>query len=185
MTDHTQATDENAEADAGKPSTDSVTKATIDMDAEASSKSDQKAKKDKKPKKDPFCFTDPGCRTELRLGALLTVGPVFLWMWLKPDVAVCFLVLGLPLLWAGVVFQALQARKQQRPGYPWKLGIAFALLGGLMIPDQISQVIPGGALHLQIQAPALCLSGLWILGWWFYARQTSDIVIENGDALHG
>ncbi len=143
----------------------------------------------KKKKKDPFCFTDPGCRTEVRLGALLTVGPIFLWMWLGPEKAVWLLVMGIPLLWSGIPIQAIQARKHGRPGYPWKLGIAFALLGGLMIPDQVSRVTPDGGLAMQIQAPLLCLSGLWILGWWFYAKQSSDdnaqIKQEDGDVVHG
>lgn len=140
---------------------------------------------DRKKKKDPFCFTDPGCRTEVRLGALLTIGPIFLWMWLGPDKAVWLLVAGLPLLWIGTVLQAREARSAQRPGYPWKLGLAFAVLGALMIPDQMSRVVPGGALSFQLQAPALCLSGLWILSWWFYARSASSAAGSERDAAHG
>lgn len=161
-----------ASADAAR-----TTKATV---ADAGSELNKTA--EKKEKKDPFSFTDPGCRTEVRLGALLTVGPIFLWLWLRPDTAVWILVIGLPLLWAGIPIQALQARKQQRPGYPWKLGIAFTLLGALMIPDQMSQVVPGGATSLQVQAPALCLSGIWILAWWFYARAGQAV---QGDVVNG
>ena len=123
-----------------------------------------------KKKKEPFRFTDHGCRTEVRLGALLTVGAIFLWMWLGPNKAVWMLLMGVPLLWVGVVIQAIEARRDQRPGYPMKLGIVFAVFGGLMIPDQMSRVVPDGALSFQIQAPLLCLSGLWIIAWWFYTR---------------
>ena len=165
--------DGNVNAEAGR-----TTKATVaDLGSEHADQAADSDKKSKKEKKDPFSFTDPGCRTEVRLGALLTVGPIFLWLWLRPDTAVWILVIGLPLLWGGIPVQAMQARKEQRPGYPWKLGIAFTLLGALMIPDQMSQVVPGGTTSLQIQAPALCLSGIWILAWWFYARA--------GDATQG
>ena len=130
------------------------------------------AKKDKKKKKEPFCFTDPGCRTDVRFGALLIVAATFLWNFIGPEKAVLLLVLSIPFLWIGVVLQALQARNEQRPGYPWKLAITLGVIGFLMIPDQVYRATPDGPLQVQLQAPVLFLSGLWIFAWHIWLKKT-------------
>jgi hypothetical protein len=63
-------------------------------------------------------FTEDGCRTDLRLGALLILAAVFLWWFLGPDVCSKAYLVGAPLFFFGVVMQAVQARRDGRPGYP-------------------------------------------------------------------
>ena len=50
-------------------------------------------------------FTDDGCRTELRIGALLVLVAVFVWLWLGPDIASRLALVGLPLLLVGGALQ--------------------------------------------------------------------------------
>ena len=52
----------------------------------------------KKAKKEGFTFTDDGCRTELRVGALLILAAVFLWLWLGPLTSMKLFLAGVPLL---------------------------------------------------------------------------------------
>ncbi len=125
---------------------------------------------DPKPRWWQVTVTDPGCRTDVRLGGLLVMGSVFLWLFAGPSLSAKFLMLGAVLLLWGVPAQAFQARKG-RPGYPWKMGLAFALLGLAMTPDLRYREEPGGPLGIQIMAPALAVAGLWILAWWPLARR--------------
>jgi len=112
-----------------------------------------------------FTFTDGGCRTEVRIGGLLVLGAVFLWLWLGPQWATRLYLVGAPLLLVGIPWQVLQAR-QGRPGYPWKLGLAFTLFAAAMWPDlRYRDDIPG-AVDVQTIVPLLGLAGLWILLWW-------------------
>jgi hypothetical protein len=117
-----------------------------------------------------FAFTDPGCRSDLRLGALIVLGAVFLWLWWGPSASSRLYLAGAALLLWGVPLQAIQARRDGRPGYPWKLGLAMALGGGVMWPDLRYRDIAGGDIHVQEVAPLLLIAGAWILAWWPLAR---------------
>ena len=112
-----------------------------------------------------FAFTDPGCRTDIRVGALLILGAVFLWLWFGPQTSAKIYLVGAPLLLWGVPWQAWQTR-QGRPGFPWKLGLAMSLLGAAMWPGLRYQNGPGDAIEVQIIAPLLTAAGIWILLWW-------------------
>jgi hypothetical protein len=75
------------------------------------------------------------------------------------------------MLW-GVPMQALQSRRG-RPGYPWKLGLALAIGGLVMIPDLRWQEWwdhVRGVVHVQTVAPLLAIAGIWVLLWWPVAR---------------
>jgi hypothetical protein len=112
-----------------------------------------------------FTFTDGGCRTEVRIGGLLVLGAVFLWLWLGPQWATRLYLVGAPLLLIGIPWQAFDARKG-RPGYPWKLGIAFAVFAACMYPDlRYRDDIPG-VVQVQTVVPLLGAAGVWILAWW-------------------
>lgn len=117
-----------------------------------------------------FCFTDPGCRTEVRLGALIILAAVFLWLFFGPTVCSRLYLIGAPLLFIGIPIQAIQARRDGRPGYPWKLGLALTIGGGLMWPDLRYRENIGGAVYVQEIAPLLLAAGVWILLWWPLAR---------------
>ena len=125
---------------------------------------------DQKPPSAGFAFTDPGCRTDVRLGALLILAAVFLWLWLGPTTASRLYMVGAPLLLWGVPWQALQARRDGRPGFPWKLGLAMAIGGAVMWPDLRYREAPGGPVYVQEVAPLLLAAGVWILAWWPIAR---------------
>ncbi len=138
----------------------------------------QDPKPDAKTEPKPgFTFTDPGCRTEVRLGALLVLAAVFLWLWLGPETSSRLYMVGAPLLLIGIPIQAIQGRKG-RPGYPWKIGLAFAIGGALMWPDLRYRESIEAARHfanllpVQPVAPLLLGAGVWILAWWPYARST-------------
>jgi hypothetical protein len=120
-----------------------------------------------------FCFTDPGCRTEVRLGALIILGAVFLWLFFGPTFCSRLYMVGAPLLLIGIPIQALQSR-QGRPGYPWKLGLAITLGGAFMWPDLRYREVIGGPVHVQEIAPLLLAAGVWILAWWPVARFLSS-----------
>lgn len=117
------------------------------------------------PAKAGWAFTDPGCRTDVRVGALLVLVAVFLWLWFGPTTSARIYLAGCPFLLWGIPWQAIQARAG-RPGYPWKLGLAMAVLGGAMWPDLRYREVPGGPIEVQIIAPLLLAAGLWIVAWW-------------------
>jgi len=119
--------------------------------------------------------TDPGCRTDVRLGGLLVMAAVFLWLFAGPALSAKGLLLGGLLLLVGIPLQAFQARGG-RPGYPWKMGLAFTVLGLAMIPDLRYRTVPGGPVDVQIMAPALAVAGAWILLWWPLARTRTTAV---------
>jgi hypothetical protein len=119
----------------------------------------------KSPGGSGFTFTDGGCRTEVRLGGLLVLGAVFLWLWLGPQWATRLYLVGAPLLAIGIPWQAFDARKG-RPGYPWKLGIAFAVFAACMYPDLRYRDDVPGDIHVQTVVPLLGVAGAWILAWW-------------------
>lgn len=123
-----------------------------------------------KPPRPGFAFTTDGCRSDVRLGALLILMAVFLWLWLGPATSSKLYLIGAPLLLYGVPMQALQARRQGRPGYPWKLGLTLAVGGALMWPDLVYRERVGGPLLWQPVAPLLTAAGVWILLWWPVAR---------------
>ena len=125
---------------------------------------------DRKPEdeKPGFVFTDPGCRTEVRVGALLVLAAVFLWLWWGPQNSSRLYLVGAPLLLVGIPIQAIQ-RRAGRPGYPWKLGLALAIGGCAMWPDlRYQEVVDGVQRVTSVQpvAPLLAFAGLWILLWW-------------------
>lgn len=122
------------------------------------------------PAASAFCFTDPGCRTEVRLGALIILGAVFLWLFFGPTFCSRLYLVGAPLLLVGIPLQALQARRDGRPGYPWKLGLALTIGGALMWPDLRYRETIGGPVHVQEIAPLLLAAGVWIMAWWPLAR---------------
>lgn len=130
-----------------------------------------------KPAATAFCFTDPGCRTEVRLGALIILAAVFLWLFFGPTVCSRLYLLGAPLLFIGIPIQAIQARRDGRPGYPWKLGLALTLGGGFMWPDLRYRETIGGPVQVQEIAPLLLAAGVWILLWWPYARSRSSSTV--------
>jgi hypothetical protein len=121
----------------------------------------------KKPDKPGFTFTDAGCRVEVRVGALLVLAAVFLWLWLGPEKSGRLYLLGMPLLLVGIPIQAFQARGG-RPGFPWKLGLAFTLGALLMWPDlrYREDIGPDVPIHVQTVVPLLLIAGVWILLWW-------------------
>lgn len=130
-----------------------------------------------------FAFTDPGCRSDLRLGALIVLGAVFLWLWWGPSASSRLYLAGAALLLLSVPMQAFQARTQNRPGYPWKLGLAMALGGGVMWPDLRYREIAGGPVHVQEVAPLLLFAGAWILAWWPLARSGRGGVTTPGKTV--
>jgi hypothetical protein len=117
-----------------------------------------------------FCFTDPGCRTDIRFGALLILAAVFLWLFMGPTFCSRLYLVGAPFLLWGVPMQALQARRQGRPGFPWKLGLAMAIGGAVMWPELRYREIVGGGVSVQPVAPLLLIAGAWIVAWWPVAR---------------
>ncbi len=133
------------------------------------------------PKPQPaagFTFTDPGCRTDVRLGALIVLGAVFLWLWWGPSASSRLYLAGAALLLVGVPLQALQARAAGRPGFPWKLGLVMAIGGAVMWPDLMyrepdvknAATVAEWPRHVQEVAPLLLIAGAWILAWWPVAR---------------
>lgn len=125
--------------------------------------------------KEGFTFTDPGCRTEIRLGSLLILASVFLWLWLGPSTSSLLFFIGLPLVLVGVPLQALQGRRFGRPGYPLKLGLILTIGGAAMFPDLMYREIAGGAWHVQPVAPMLIVAGAWMLAWWPLSRRPAEV----------
>ncbi len=132
-----------------------------------------------------FAFTDPGCRSDVRLGALIVLGAVFLWLWWGPSASSRLYLSGAALLLFGVPLQAFQSRRDARPGYPWKLGLAMAIGGGVMWPDLRYRDIAGGPVHVQEVAPLLLIAGAWILAWWPLARFGSAKTSTTVTVPHG
>ncbi len=124
-----------------------------------------------KPKRPPFQFTGVGCRTDVRVGSLLVLIAVFLWLWFGPQTSARIFLAGVPFLLWGVPWQAIQARRDGRPGFPWKLGIAMTVLGVAQWCDLRYREWPGGEIGVQVIAPMLTACGVWILLWWPIARQ--------------
>ncbi len=131
------------------------------------------------PKK-AFTFTDDGCRTEIRLGILLILAAVFVWLWLGPRWSAGLYFLGLPLVLLGVPLHARDARRAARPGYPLKLGLILTIGAILMWPDLLYREMVGGPLQVQPMAPLLLVAGLWILAWWPVARRSETRQEEQG-----
>lgn len=124
-----------------------------------------------------FVFTDAGCRTDIRLGALLVLMAVFLWLWWGPTTSSRIYMVGMPLLLWGVPFQALAARREGRPGFPWKLGLALAFGGLVMawggycgLPDLRYREAMDAPVQTQPVGPLMAAAGIWILMWWPVAR---------------
>ncbi|TVR43093.1 MAG: hypothetical protein EA402_10215 [Planctomycetota bacterium] len=117
----------------------------------------------------------------MRLAILLMLAAVFLWLWLGPARSAMVYFLGVPLLAYGIPLQAWQARSQGRPGYPMKMGLILAIGGALMIPDMLYRESVDGPLSVQPMALLLLFPGLWIIGWWFFAR--SRPAVGTGPAL--
>ena len=124
-----------------------------------------------KPAKTGFAFTTDGCRSDVRFGALLVLVAIFVWLWLGPVVSSRLYLLGAPFLLWGIPMQALEARRDGRPGYPWKLGLAMAVGGALMWPDLVYRERFDGPLFWQPIAPLLVAAGVWILAWWPVTRR--------------
>jgi len=123
-----------------------------------------------KPVTAGFTFTDDGCRTEIRLGALLVLAGMFLWLFAGPNLSNYINLVGVVLLLIGVPLQARDARRIARPGYPWKLGLILAVLGVLMWKDLLYRERYDGPLGVQPMAPIFLAVGVWILAWWPVAK---------------
>ena len=123
-------------------------------------------------KKKSFAFTEDGCRTEVRLGGLLVAASTFLWLFAGPDLCSKFYLVGAALLLVGIPIQAIQGRGG-RPGYPWKMGLAMAVLGGAMLLDQRFREAPGGPIHVQDVSWMVAVPGVWILLWWPISRRAA------------
>ena len=163
----------------------------------------------KRSDKPAFTFTDAGCRSEVRLGALLVLAAVFLWLWLGPQKAGMLYLVGMPLLLVGIPLQAFQARSG-RPGFPWKLGLAFTIGAALMWPDlryrDIEAIDPGthgsppmlgsldisylwsglryreawnGPMQVQTVVPLLLAAGVWIVAWWPLAARNRRLALKE------
>ena len=117
-----------------------------------------------------FAFTDPGCRTDIRVGALLILAALFLWLWFGPQTSARIFLVGAPFLAWGIPLQAIQAWRQGRPGYPWKLGLAMTAMGIFTWLDLRFREVPGGPVQVQVIAPLLTAAGVWILLWWPVSR---------------
>jgi hypothetical protein len=117
-----------------------------------------------------FAFTDPGCRTDVRVGSLLILAALFLWLWFGPQTSARIFLVGAPFLAWGIPLQAIQAWRQGRPGYPWKLGLAMTAMGIFTWMDLRFRELPGGPVEVQIIAPLLTAAGAWILVWWPISR---------------
>jgi len=128
-----------------------------------------------------FDFVDDGCRTEIRIGALLALMAVFLWLWLGPATSSMLYLAGLPLLAVGIPLQVMEARNRGRPGYPWKLAVAFTVGGVLMIPGVLYRERVGGPLHIQPIAPMLIVIGVWMLIWWPFARPARTATVDSAE----
>lgn len=120
-------------------------------------------------KKPAFTFTDPGCRTDVRLGGLIVLVAVFLWLWKGPETCSRVFLVGAALLLWGIPWQAIQGRAG-RPGYPWKLGLAMTALGLGMGLDLRYQEAVGLPVRLQDIVIMLVGAGAWVLAWWPVAR---------------
>ena len=139
----------------------------------------------KKEKKEPFTFTDDGCRTEIRVGTLIILAAVFLWLWLGPTTSSILYFVGLPLILIGVPLHALDTRKRGRPGYPLKLGLVLTIGGALMWPDLLFREVVTGPVHVQPVAPLLVSAGIWMLLWWpvtFFGldKAAAEAVVAKG-----
>lgn len=122
------------------------------------------------PKKPGFAFTDPGCRSDVRVGSLLVLAALFLWLWFGPQTSARIFLAGIPLLLWGIPWQAIQGWRQRRPGYPWKLGLAMTAMGIATWVDLRFRETPTAAIQVQIIAPLLTGAGAWILLWWPVSR---------------
>lgn len=116
-------------------------------------------------KKPAFTFTDPGCRTDVRLGGLIVLVAVFLWLWKGPETCSRVFLVGAALLIWGIPWQAIQARTG-RSGYPWKLGVAMAGLALGMGLDLRYQEAVGQPVRVQDIVIMLGVAGAWVLAWW-------------------
>jgi len=123
-----------------------------------------------------FAFTDPGCRTDVRIGSLLILAALFLWLWFGPQTSARIFLVGAPFLAWGVPLQAIQAWRQGRPGYPWKLGLAMTAMGIFTWMDLRFREVPGGSVQVQVIAPLLTAAGVWILLWWPISRLKRVVV---------
>lgn len=130
----------------------------------------------------PFTFTDPGCRSEVRLGILIVLAAVFLWLWLGPANSALLYLCGVPLLVVGIPLQAWQARHASRPGYPLKMGVILALGGAFMSVDSLYREYVDGPLGVQPMGPLLLLPGLWIIAFYFYARRPAKAAAASAVA---
>jgi hypothetical protein len=107
----------------------------------------------------------------------LVLMAVFLWLWWGPTTSSRIYMVGMPLLLWGVPFQALAARREGRPGFPWKLGLALAFGGLVMawggycgLPDLRYREAMDAPVQTQPVGPLMAAAGIWILMWWPVAR---------------
>ena len=128
-------------------------------------------KAEKKPKKPSWTFTDDGCRWEVRLSLLVMLAAVFLWLFLSPPRSAPLYFIALPVFMVGVVIQAIQGRKQGRPGYPLKIGVILTAIGLLSIPGALYRETVDGPLGIQPMVLLMLFPGIWILGCWPFSRQ--------------
>ncbi|MHC5068520.1 MAG: hypothetical protein ACYTF0_08005 [Planctomycetota bacterium] len=118
-----------------------------------------------------FAFTDSGCRSEVRLGALLVMMAVFMWLFLGPTVCAWLFIIGAGCLLVGVPRQAFEARRHGRPGYPFKLGLTLSVFGAILCWDYLYREGVGQDLQVHYIAWMMFGSGLWMLAWAPLARR--------------
>jgi hypothetical protein len=116
-------------------------------------------------KKSAWTITEDGCRTEVRLGLLLSMAGVFVWLWQGPGMAVRLYFPGLILLLLGLFLQVRDAQRLGRPGYPTKAGFLLFVGGLLLAFDVMYRESVGGPLRVQPIAPMVAtVGGLVLLG---------------------
>lgn len=125
---------------------------------------------DAKATKPPvWSFTQDGCRSEIRLGALLVLAAVFVWL-MFPLVAGKLVAIGVPLILVGTLLQTRDAGRG-RPGYPVRLAVILTIYGAFATIDLSYRESVGGPLQFQPTALLLLLAGLWLLAFWPIARK--------------
>ena len=139
------------------------------------------APQDQAEKRSRWTLTEDGCRTEVRLGLLLSMAGVFVWLWQGPSMAVKLYFPGFGLLLLGLWWQIRDAQTAGRPGYPTKAGIILFVGGLLLSLDVMYREDVGGPLQIQPIAPMVTAVGFVVLlgRLWLVIRGQSDEIATD------